>query len=574
MRIVSLAPLLVLFVACAPAATPQNSPGQAAAPGSSTPQRTLNMSLRSEVTDLMPKIPGSSSPSITKRIFNAAVTIVDGKGNAQPYLVQTLPRLNTDDWRVSPDGRMQVTYRLRPNLTWHDGQPLTSRDFAFAYRVYTAPGLGIFSPTPQNLMEGVEAPDDSTFVIRWSGPYADAATLIEGDFEPLPEHIVGSPFAMYEQEPAAREPFIQLPYWSTEYIGAGPFRLVRWEPGSHYEAAAHAGHALGRPRIDRLYIRFFGDENTVLSNMLAGTLDYAPYLSMRLEHAVTLKREWDVNGQGILHFRQGGSSTIVNQLRPEYADPPAMLDVRVRKALAHGIDRDAINEGLYGGMGFPSDSYVPPGLPHADAVQRAMTHYPFDPRRAEALMTEAGFTKDRDGLFAAGNSRLRFEVKASAGTENERQVQISSQDWLRAGFEVQTTMVPLAQSRDLEGRHTFRSMHTRGGLSAGERSWVSAEIGTQQNRWRGENRAGWSNPDYDRLIDTFMNTLDRAEREQQVVAMHRLLSEHLPAFHTDFGVQVMAHISALQGPELGLSSAGVFSPETAPHWNIHAWQWR
>jgi peptide/nickel transport system substrate-binding protein len=423
-------------------------------------------------------------------------------------------------------------------------------------------------------MERIEAPDDTTFVIHWASPYADAAALIDGDFEPLPQHILERPFTAYEQDPAARDAFIQLPFWSQEYVGAGPYRLVRWEPGQHYDAAAHDGHALGRPKIDRLYIRLFGDENTILSNVLSGTLDYTPHLSMRLEHAVTLKREWDASGQGLVHFRQGGPSLVVNQLRPEYADPAAILDVRVRRALAHGIDRDAINEGSFNGMGFPSDSFVPPGHPHSDAVQRAMTHYPYDPRRAEALMTEAGFSKDRDGLFASGSGRVRFEIKASAGTENERQLQIMSQDWQRAGFDVQPVAVPLAQSRDIEGRHTFRSMHTRGGLNAGERSWTSAEIGSQQNRWRGENRSGWSLPEYDQLFDSFMNTLDRREREQQVVTMHRILSEHLPAFHTDFGVQTMSHVAALQGPVMGVAAAGVFTPETAPHWNIHEWQWR
>ena len=573
MRIVCLVGLLAIVVGCTPAQAPQTERTGAPA-GPVAPQRTLNMSLRTEVTGLMPKIPGSSNPSLTTRIFNAAVAITDGKGAPRPYLVEALPRLNTDDWRLSPDGRMQVTYRLRPNLTWHDGQALTSDDFVFAYRVYTNPGVGIFAPTPQNLMESVEALDARTFVIRWSGPYADAAALIEGDFEPLPQHLLERPFSAFEQDPAAREPFIQLPFWSNQYVGAGPYKLLQWEPGSSFEAAAFDGHALGRPKIDRLHVRLFGDENTVLSNMLAGTLDYAPFLSMRLEHTTTLKREWDVTGHGAVYFRQGGPSMIVNQLRPEYADPAAILDVRVRRAIAHGIDRDANNEGVWGGVGFPSDSFVPAGLPHFEAVQRAIAHYQFDPRRAEALMTEAGFLKDRDGLFASGTGRLRFELKASAGTENERQLQIMAQVWQGAGFEVQTVAVPLAQARDIEGRHTFRSMHTRGGLNAGERSWTSAEIGTSQNRWRGENRAGWSTAEYDRLFDAFMNTLDRSEREQQVVSMHRILSEQLPAFHTDFSVQTMAHVSALQGPEPGLANAGVFSPETAPHWNIHEWTWR
>jgi peptide/nickel transport system substrate-binding protein len=264
----------------------------------------------------------------------------------------------------------------------------------------------------------------------------------------------------------------------------------------------------------------------------------------------------------------------VAQLRPEYADPPAILDVRVRRAIAHGIDRDAINEGVFDGRGFPSDTFVPKGLPHYEAVQRAMTHYPYDPRRAEALMAEAGYTKDGDGLFTGGGGRLRFELKASAGTENERMLQVMAQSWQRAGFEMQTVPVPLAQAREIEGRHTFRSLHSRGGLSAGERSWTTAEIGTAQNRWRGENRTGWSNPEYDRLFETLLVTLDHGEREALVVNMHRILSEQLPAFHTDFSAQTMAHVSALKGPELGVSASGVFSPETAPHWNIHEWTWQ
>jgi peptide/nickel transport system substrate-binding protein len=203
-----------------------------------------------------------------------------------------------------------------------------------------------------------------------------------------------------------------------------------------------------------------------------------------------------------------------------------------------------------------------------------MSRYPYDPRRAEVLMAEAGFTKDRGGLFATGTDRLRFELKAQAGIENDRMLQIMAQDWKRAGFEVQAIAVPLAQARELEGRHTFRSMHSRGGLNAGERSWTSAEIGTMQNRWRGQNRTGWSTPEYDRLFDAFLTTLDRGQREQQVVQMHRILSEQLPAFQTHFSAQVMAHVAALHGPEPGLAAAGLFNPETAPHWNIHEWTWR
>ena len=216
MRIVYLVGLLVAVMACTPA--PGSQTDRSGAPPASGPQRTLNLALQNEVTVLLPKIPGSSNPSLTTRFFNANIAIIDGKDAPRAYLVEALPQLNTGDWQVSPDGHMQVTYRLRPNLTWHDGQPLTTDDFLFACRVYTARALGAFSPTPQNLMESVEATDPRTFVIRWSAPYADAAALIDGDFEPLPQHLLERPFAAFQQDPSARDTFVQLPFWSLEYV--------------------------------------------------------------------------------------------------------------------------------------------------------------------------------------------------------------------------------------------------------------------------------------------------------------------------------------------------------------------
>src|SRR5207244_52796 len=131
---------------------------------------------------------------------NAALFLMDGSGVTQPYLAATLPQVGTDTWRVFPDGRMEVTYQLKAGLTWHDGQPLTAEDFAFAYRVYASPAPGMFPPTPQNLMSGVSARDPLTFVISWNKPYPDAANFPFGDFEPLPRHILEQPLRAAEDD--------------------------------------------------------------------------------------------------------------------------------------------------------------------------------------------------------------------------------------------------------------------------------------------------------------------------------------------------------------------------------------
>src|SRR5690348_10967880 len=129
---------LIFIVSCAQNATPSGanpSAPAAAAPQPAGQDRTVTMAVRYEPPSVLPKA-GSGLTSGAVRPFNAALFLVDGDGVTKPYLTTSLPQLNTDTWRVSPDGRMEVTYQLKPGLTWHDGQPLTSEDFAFAYKVY------------------------------------------------------------------------------------------------------------------------------------------------------------------------------------------------------------------------------------------------------------------------------------------------------------------------------------------------------------------------------------------------------------------------------------------------------
>src|SRR5207248_3247057 len=102
--------------------------------------------------------------------FNAWLAIQDSREQPRPYLAERLPRLNTDDWRVSPDGSMDTRYVLKENLTWHDGAPLTADDFVFAWQVYARPELGVASLRPGSLMEDVSAPDPRTVRIRWRAP--------------------------------------------------------------------------------------------------------------------------------------------------------------------------------------------------------------------------------------------------------------------------------------------------------------------------------------------------------------------------------------------------------------------
>src|SRR5439155_22714166 len=152
-------------------------------------------------------------------LFKGTLDYLDHRGNAQPYLIEALPQLNTATWQLLPDGRMETTYHLKPGLVWHDGTPLSAGDAVFAWEIFRTPELGVSSSEPYIHIEDVLAPDERTIVIRWKRAYPLAAALAE-DFAPLPRHILEQPFQQLDADT-----FTNHPYWAREFVGLGPYRL-------------------------------------------------------------------------------------------------------------------------------------------------------------------------------------------------------------------------------------------------------------------------------------------------------------------------------------------------------------
>jgi peptide/nickel transport system substrate-binding protein len=561
----------VVLVACAPAPAPNgggaSTTGTERRPGGGT----LTMLARYEPVALASKElrTAGAGTSSTRRLFNAELDFVDGRAVDRPYLADALPELNTDSWRVLPDGRMETSYRLRPNLAWHDGTPLSAEDFVFAYRVYATPELGVAGSKPIHLMEEVVAMDRNSLVIRWRTLTAEARALGPG-FQALPRHLLEQ---SYEEREATA--FLEQPFWNVQYVGLGPYRLQRWELGSLLEAIAFEHHALGRPKIDRVVVRFIADENTALTTILAGEGDYATGRSLRFEHAMVLKRRWDPTGGGSVLLTPDTSRFTSFQFRPEVVTPRALLDLNVRKALAHAIDKSALNDGIFDGQPIASvddtfihryhrNDYVPDVERAVRELDRAITKYPYDTRRSEQLMAEAEFVR-RDGAWTSpGGERVNMEVWSDQGPQYERELAIVAETWQRAGFEVRQYILPAAQLRDAQVRNTFPAIYTTS--SSRLESLYGQSAGSPANRWAGNNRGGWSNPEYDRNFEAFGTTLDVSERIRLVVDMMRIVSDNVPSWVLYHNPSVSAHYAKLRGPDSASLASDV--------WNIHEWELR
>ena len=131
--------LLLLLSACARPAPRQGIDASSESAVQPQPGRAMTMAVRHEPTDFSPKIAQAAAGGSIKPLLNAGLMIVDDQEASQPQLAEHVPQLNTESWRVLPDGRMETTYRLKPHLVWHDGAPLTADDFVFAWQIYRHP---------------------------------------------------------------------------------------------------------------------------------------------------------------------------------------------------------------------------------------------------------------------------------------------------------------------------------------------------------------------------------------------------------------------------------------------------
>ncbi len=491
-----LLPLVLLVVACAPGAPVASRPSNSApVQTESRPQRPLNAIIRTEPFDILDVASGRNR--ITVALFTADLTGLQ-QGIPTPVLAEAAPELGTDSWKVNPDGSMETTYRLKPGLTWHDGKVLSPEDYVFAHRATAQRIEWGLSSSSINLLEhrtitSVTAADDRTIVIRWRGPYPQAATP---SLTAMPQHILGP---VVEQ---GSEALGSHPYWTTQYVGLGPYKLTKWEPGAYLEGTAFSGYVLGKPKIDTVRVTWAADENATLSRLLAGDADIALDDAIGMAQGNVLKRQWATDNAGKLILSPAWMRHIQVQFRPNLVNPVAVTDLRVRKAIAHSIDRQGLVDALLDGLGIPTDNIGVPNTNYYSRIQQSTTKYPYDTRLAEQSLQEAGFSRGSDGFWTGASGRFSPQVLGIAEGQEGQETTVVVDMLRRVGIDAQLNLVPGAMiQRDDEMKSTFPALRTNyiNGEDQIAARLTTPEISAPENRWGAKNKAGYTNAEHDRL---------------------------------------------------------------------------
>jgi len=555
---------LVVFAALAIIAAgcgQQQRPAQEGASTVSAPTKPteLRIGLWTPLTLFGPRMVGARGAEV----MNAGLVTTDERWTIQPYLAERVPSQDDGSWIIRPDGTMQTTWTLRPDARWHDGEPVTAHDVVFAHLVYRDKDLQIDTDLPERYISGVIARDDRTFDVFWDRPYVQAGRPDPRDLTPLPAHVLEG---LYEA--GDKQVFANSSFWrSEEYVGAGPYRVVRNDPGILVRVEASPLFFLGRPKIDTIDFYIIQDRNALVARMLSGDLDYTEHTDIQAEHAAVLQDQWRVTGEG----RILTALWTPFPLRFQYKDVPnhtaAMKDIRVRQALVHAIDREALATSETAGLApIAADSFVPPSQEIFPRIDGAIARYPYDTRRAAQLLGEAGWTKGADGMLRNAASDL-FDIEVFSTTAAARGGTIVADFWRQAGMESRLFALTPTQVDDFKLRANYPGVDVSSrGQGEGElyASYSTSEIAGEANQWRGRNVTGWSDPEYDALFARYDRSLRPAERDDLTVEMERMMSVKLASGKLYYAARPAAIRSHVQGPR-------GFNTRSSNLFNIHEW---
>jgi peptide/nickel transport system substrate-binding protein len=410
-------------------------------------------------------------------------------------------------WTISRDG-LTYTFRLRPNITWHDGTPFSAEDVRYTITEILARYHPVSKGPLTNFLAGVDTPDPSTVIVHLKRPYAPLLGLLTNYGAPiLPKHVYAGTDIV--KNPANLKP-----------IGTGPFAFQTWQRGDHITLTRNAHYYIaGQPYLDQLIFKIIPDVNGRTAALQAGDVDYLYSYYWPLEQYRVLAQHKS------LRFIRNADYPKPDLLIFNVRHQP-LADRRVRQAIARAVDRQTLLERAFSGLGDVGHSSINRGItwasdPHVDDA----TLYRYDPKAAATLLDEAGFRK-------TGGRRFSLRLVYDSGRPDFQAVgQIMRQQLAGVGVDVQLVAVQRAVMLDqvfikLNFDMTLQTYQTLGDPALGvQRTYVCADIRPAVF----VNASGYCNPEVDKLFAQAAGLTSPAARAVPYAKVQEILARDIPS---------------------------------------------
>lgn len=562
---------LLGVVACSPTGSEEGTAqSESASVSAQRDLDTLRLLYGRSVVTLNPHLATGYQDFEAARLIYEPLASYNQAGELVPFLAAEIP--TEENGGLAADGT-SVTWILRQDVTWADGEPFTAEDVVFTFEFIRNPEVAAATAQYYEGVESVEALDDHRVKITfttptpgWDVPFTGQTGLI------LPQHR----YADYNGLNAREAPANLQP------VGTGPYQAIGFEPGTViYEA--NAAYWDGAPSFKRVELQGgiapYAAAREVLQR---GSADFAHNLQVEADALAALQTD-EALGQISYLFGAQVERIMVNFANPfartedgERASTrnphPYFSDWRVRQAINLAIDRDTIAEQLYGPAGKPTSQIVvaPSDYQTPDLV------YEYNLVKAKLLLEQAGWVDtDGDGIRDQNGVPLEVLFQAPVNPVRQQTQAIVADSLTELGIDVQIARVRVDEFFSANPADTDSLNHFYADLqiySIGNESpdpttylgwWSCENIASQANQWQEPNNARYCNPEYDRLLAQAKTELDPAKRTDLFQQMNRLLTTDVAVIPVVHRAIANAVASRLDGVE--------FTPWDASTWAIKDW---
>jgi peptide/nickel transport system substrate-binding protein len=433
-----------------------------------------------------------------------------------------------ESWSFSKDC-LELTFKLRRGVKWHDGHPFTADDVVFTHHSMINP------KTPAPFKEGyllakdAVAVDPYTVRIAYEKPYARA--LSSWSDYMLPKHVL---------EPYVADGKLRESPQNKRPIGTGPYRFQEWRTGEKIVLLANPDFYEGRPYVGRIVYRVIPSQATIFLELKAKGVDYVRTLT-----AFQYVKQTDYPAFRKAYNKFRYPSSFYTFLGFNLRDP-RFADHRVRQAFAHAINRRELIDGVVLGLAREANGPIRPGTwAYTEQVKR----HEYDPEKAKALLAEAGW-KDRDGhgiVVDKDGKPFAFTILTNQGNDERKKIaEIIQQRLKEVGVKADIQVIEWAAFiKEYVKPRRFEAVIL--GLGTGTDPdqyavWHSSQTGPDQM-----NRTSYSNPEVDHLLEAGRSSCHQEERVKYYHRIQEILAEDLPMVFLYFKDELPVVASRFRG---------------------------
>lgn len=543
---------------------------QPPAAGGAADQSAVVIVVAEEPPSFNPVITDAGYDSLVMELVMLGLTDIDAQGNVFPELAAELPTEENGGVTIDPEaGTMDVTWKMRQDVKWSDGTPVTADDALFTLAAIQDPDTGTWIPGV-DYIDSVDKVDDYAFTIHYNGIFPGYLTQLGGEQVVVwPAHYCDASqgFSAWD---CSREP-----------LSNGPYILKDWMAGDHLTFVRNENYYVkGKPAIDRVIVRVVPDREVRKTMLLKGDADLDMWTTEPviedLKDAPNVKVSISPENRWVMRifFNLAAKGTT----DPAASPHPILSDLRVRRAIRMAIDVDAISKEFYFGYAQPvwTEFFRPPYA--CNNIPRPV----FDPAAAAALLEAAGWTDtDGDGVRECHGCKtaeegykmeMEFITYSEFGEALELTQQLIAEMLGRIGVKLNLSVVEgsvlwaatadggIEQSGNFD-MDIWDDGYT--GLDPAEylQSYYSAGAAVPD---MGYNYGRWVNADFEALLDE-TSTLDQSARQEVFCKMATLLDEELPELLLFTVVNADAHSARLLGVQ---TSANDLVTWNAADWTL------